>query len=1014
MEPEKWQQVKLIFDAVLRKEPSERSAFLDQADGCDAEIRAEVKSLLASFDTSFMEKPGIGEVVDQIIPSGPKLTVDQSLAHYKIIKPLGAGGMGEVYLAQDTKLHRRVAIKVLPSSLSANSDANQRFSREARAAATLDHPNICSIYEIGEHDGSYFIVMQYVDGETLAERLAHTGLTSAESLEIAIQMADALDEAQSHGIIHRDIKPSNVIVNSKGKIKILDFGLAKFVESKSEDDTAKLLSTSGAVMGTVPYMSPEQVRGKKLDGRTDIFSLGAMLYEILSDKQPFARESNAETISAILNDDPAMSEIPVEFQAIVGRALNKDLEKRHQNAGELLNDLRSLRSVISSETAGGTAKTVHTRTTASPIDGNSTSSAEYIVNQIKSHKAASAVAAALLMIVASVLAFFAFRASMLSPVELPPTQRTLTQLTFGSGFQSEPTWSPDGRYVAYSSETDGNLDIWVQQVTGGNPVQITRSAAPDWQPDWSPDGSNIVFRSERDTGGIFTVPALGGSERKISPFGYQPRWSPDGAWILFYNSNLQNVTAPPRIFVADTKGSPPREILTNLVGEFPGRLRVAWHPDGKRISLWGYHRRQGLGFWTIPLEGGEPAKSEFSPQVAQQIRDAAVDLFDFRWAKDSKALYFEGVSKGVRNLWKVATDPKTLGWTSGLERLTTGAGLDRDITLSPDGKKLAFSTRTENSRLWSLPFSSPTGKPTGAGQFVTPAGVNALGHDISRDGKKLAYVLQQAEKREMRERSLADGTDKLILSAEDFIPTAPRWSRDNANLAFARNRMPGPERSQQYTFNLDHSISFLSLADGNEKAVTSPDPLQGWPWDWSADGKQILGSSARQPGENWGIYLFPLAAAPNSETAAKLVAKHPEYDAFNARFSPDERWICFIAIRKTNVADAAIYVVPAAGGEWVKISSGGFYDDKPRWSSDGKAIYFLSNRSGFFNVWGEKFDPVAGKPVGEAFRVTSFDNPSFQIPSNMTEIEIAVSADRLIVPTLVVSSHVWILDSVDR
>ena len=1004
----RWEQIKEIFDAALRQEEPERLKFLAEACSGDDELRKEVESLLASFvdAESFLEDPAVP-------PTQSELNPGQTLGDYEIVRPLGAGGMGEVYLAVDKKLNRRVAIKRLPPDLSTNSDANERLLREARAAATLDHPNICPIHQVAEADGSGFIVMQYIEGETLAERLTRAPVSVVEALDLAIQIADALSEAHGARIIHRDIKPSNIIINKRGSAKVLDFGLAKFIETRSEDETAKLLSTSGAILGTVPYMSPEQVRGKKLDARTDIFSFGALLYEMLSGRPPFARDSTAEVISAILNDDPPTESIPHELLSVVEYSLAKDREKRYQSIDDMLVDLKDQmarfrvtdttdsldRSMSGYELPGNRPASIQ--------QPNSTSSAEYIVTQIQRNKSKVIVGLIALLCFAGVLGYGGFRYSQSFRETVQPDNRSLAQFTFGTGLQSEPVWSPDGRFIAYSGDAGGNFDIWIQQVSDGKPNQITRDASHDWQPDWSPDGNNLVFRSERDGGGIFVTPAFGGNERRLTNFGYQPHWSPDGTRILFYNSNIQNVTAPPKVFIVDVKGGTPREILADLTREFPGRLRVAWHPDGQRISLWGSHRKHGLSFWTVPITGGDPFRSEFSEETSKQIRDVDVDLFDFFWAADARSIYFEGTAKGVRNLWKVVADPKTLEWVRGPERLTTGAGIDSDIALSKDGSSLAFTTRVERTRLWSFGFQA--GKIAADGQSLTPPGLNVLGSDLSRDDKKLAYIVQRGEKREIWQKGIPDGEDKLLLSAEDYIPTAPRWSRDGRRLAFARNNFSESTRGQQYTFRLEHAISVLGHENNGEQILTTPHVQQGWAWDWTPDDKYLLGSSARQTSGTWGLFLFPTDSAPEAEAAAQLVNVHPDYDAFNARFSPDNRWISFIAINHTDLGDAAIYVAPAAGGEWVRVTEGRSYDDKPRWSGDGKTLYFLSNRSGFFNVWGIKFDAAAGRPAGGPFRVTNLENPGRMIPPIVTEIEMSVSSERLVIPIMEVSGNVWIL-----
>jgi len=276
--------------------------------------------------------------------------IAETISHYRIIKPLGAGGMGEVYLAQDTKLDRKVAIKFLPESLVADEQARKRLVREAQAAANLDHPNICAIHEVGEEDGRSFLVMQYVEGETLDFRIKRKPLDLSESLSIATQVADALAEAHAHGIIHRDIKPSNIIIAPRGQAKVMDFGLAKAslggVETEAE--TQSLLTAPGVVLGTVPYMSPEQVKGEKIDARTDIFSFGIVLYEMLSGRQPFANDSAAATASAILTHEPLplaryCTDVPDELQRIVRKCLEKDRERRYQTIRDVALDLDSCR-----------------------------------------------------------------------------------------------------------------------------------------------------------------------------------------------------------------------------------------------------------------------------------------------------------------------------------------------------------------------------------------------------------------------------------------------------------------------------------------------------------------------------------------------------------------------------------------------------------------------------------------------------------------------------------------------
>jgi serine/threonine protein kinase len=351
---ERWQQVAKLFHAALEREPSQRSAFLAEACGSDDQLNSEVLSLLAAHEKegSFIDSPALAARGLATSTSETPSLIGSFIAHYKIASLLGRGGMGEVYLAEDTRLGRKVAIKCLSAPSQGDEQAKRRLVREARAAARLDHPSICAIHEVGEADGLTFIVMQFIEGETLASRIARGPLEAAELLDIAIPVAEALAEAHSQGIIHRDIKPQNIMISARGQVKVLDFGLAKLVEAgiaNTEARTESLSTGSGVLIGTIPYMSPEQVRGEQLDGRSDIFSLGAVMYEMASGQRPFDAGSSAGTISAILTEEPRpLSEIsptaPAALERIARRALTRDRDYRYQSAGNMLEDLENLRS----------------------------------------------------------------------------------------------------------------------------------------------------------------------------------------------------------------------------------------------------------------------------------------------------------------------------------------------------------------------------------------------------------------------------------------------------------------------------------------------------------------------------------------------------------------------------------------------------------------------------------------------------------------------------------------------
>ena len=595
-----------------------------------------------------------------------------------------------------------------------------------------------------------------------------------------------------------------------------------------------------------------------------------------------------------------------------------------------------------------------------------------------------------------------------SVTDRPPPSRRVWQLTFDPGLESEPSWSPDAHLIAYSSDRSGNFDIWVQPVGEGNAVRVTTSPAHDWQPDWAPDGSRLVFRSERDGGGLFVVPVLGGNERKVSSFGYRPRWSPDGRQILFYSSFLRyNATEIPKVYVVGLDGRPPREVLAGFLTEFVS-LQVSWHPDGQRVSLWGNHREQGWSFWTMRLEGGVPVKSELAPAVKEQLKESTASLSDFLWSPSGRTLFFEGVSQGVRDFWKVDVDPKSLRWTGGPERLTTGTSQATDMSISQDGKKLAFTVRAERTRLWSLPFDPATGRTKGPGQPITSAGIDAAFPDIGPDGR-LVFLAQRAGRDELWQKSLNDGRESALVPSDDNTRFVPRWSRDGSQLAYSFRRPANPEHPE-----IERSIMLLPAAGGDEQLLTTPSAELQLVWDWSADGKWILGGSESQTPGRHLICLFPIAAAPHAETQMRVVTSHPEANLWQARFSPDNRWISFCAANATEAGVSTIFVVPAPGGEWTRITEGRYFDDKARWSPDGKTLYFVSNRTGFFQVWGIRFDPLKGQPVGDPFRVTAFEGPGQMILLNRKTMEMALSTDRLILPIMEVSGGIWILENAEQ
>ena len=1009
---ERYKRIDKLLQAALEMEPAERPVFLRENCGDDQNLTEEVEALIAGSERvdSLIDSP-LPEFMTLFSPEQDlELSVGDTLSHYTVLSILGVGGAGQVYLAEDSRLGRKVALKLFPREFTKDQLRLWRFGNEARAASALNHPNILTIHDIAEIDGKHIITAEFVDGETLRHKIKQKNISAAEALDISIQVTNALSAAHKSGIIHRDIKPENIMLRRDGLVKVLDFGLAKLVEgndiagtidasdpqmSDAEDNRStahKVVRTdTGLLMGTLPYMSPEQLTREQLDARTDLFSFGVVLYEMLSGELPFSGKTDSEVIAAILKADPTpMSDNELykasKFQPLIEKALCKDRDKRYQTAADFLRDLEKLK-----ETAGFGLNP--------PIR---------FWKSVRRHKILVISAILLLVAITSfVYRSRLFRAATQAPSLKQTAGRTLTRLTFNRGLQSEPAWSPDGRFIAYGSSDEQNTgDIWVQPASGGNAKRITTSAASNRQPDWSPDGTQIVFRSESEGGGLFVVPAEGGREQKISPFGYKPHWSPDGTKILFIDTGLGGETTfgAPKLYLMDLLARRTREVNSQIMSELHEVSVIGWHPDGLRISFQGGDRTGTWGFWTMQLDGGILVKSEFAPEVERLMGEE----FDFpplscRWAPSGRSLYLQVVSKGIVNIWRVIIDPESLRWIDGPERLTTGAGLDTDLAVSPDGKSLAFTTRSENRSLWSWAFDARSGIVNGAGAPLTNSFAWALFPDLSPDGKRLSFVLRKkSDNWEMWERSLDDGRDTLLI-ADGYERWEPRWSRDGRRLAY---RLRGK--------NNDGSIMVLDVS-GTEQQITSQadSAQQGFivAGDWSADGEWILVTMLDSSGQRTVLRLLPVRAAPHAETEAHTIASDPDRSIWSGRYSPDGRWITFPAV-KENVG-SVIYAMPADGGAWLPMSDDKYWADLPRWSPDGKTIYYLSMKAGFFNVWGRRFDPIAGKPSGESFQVTSIDNPSRMISGNAGELGMTLAANRLVLTMREVGGSVWVLENLE-
>jgi Tol biopolymer transport system component/DNA-binding winged helix-turn-helix (wHTH) protein len=600
----------------------------------------------------------------------------------------------------------------------------------------------------------------------------------------------------------------------------------------------------------------------------------------------------------------------------------------------------------------------------------------------------------------ALVAFLAYRRN----VPISPTERGLTRLTFDEGLQFGATWSPDGRFIAYSSDRGGKLGIWIQQMGSGRPVQITNGPGDQWSPNWSPDGKNIVYRSENSEGGLFVVPAFGGDglERKISSFGYFPHWSPDGSQILFQTAEYSALPNN-RFYIVGLDGAPPHQVLTDFTNEQIG-LSVAWHPDGKRISIWTCSS-SAYSIWTQPIAGGPAIKSEISDQILREVNEIGLgagipevrNAFFFTWAPSGKTVYLEESFRGTKNVWRMEVDPETLQ-TLSLKRLTT-AGNDTELALSRDGGKLAFTSETRHVRAWMFPFDAKSGRLKGPGKPVTPSGREAWEFTLSRDGRNLAYKADRQGKPELWQTSLDDGKENLIDSGDFYFRGSPRWSPDGTHLAYTRYQASTEEQQ----------LMIWSVLSGQERAITEPQKLLLLPYDWAPDGKSVLVSQHGQDNHRSEIWTVGI----DSDRPTRKIVSAADYDLWQSQWSPDGRWLLFEATRPDRV-ESTVFATAASGGPWIPITEGKHWDDKPRWSPDGKTVYFVSRRNGFYNVYGVRFDPAQGKPFGSPFQVTEFQSLAAMIPRGIMGVELGISQDRLVINVEQVTGNIWVLDHPDR
>jgi len=877
-----------------------------------------------------------------------------TISHYRVLRKLGAGGMGEVFLAEDTRLGRKVALKLLPQGLLADPEIRRRFSQEARAVSALNHPQIVTIYDIGSADQRDFIAMEYVDGQTLRETLAGGPIDVRRAFDLVAQAAAGLSAAHESGIVHRDIKPENLMVNRGGQLKIMDFGLAKLVERQVAPLLASGLATvgqtpqptshgtaTGVILGTVSYMSPEQAQGRPLDHRTDIFSLGLVLYEALTGSRPFSGKSAVETLHAIINEEPVSASqrnpnVPPEAIEILGKALAKDPAERYQHAGDIALDLRRAKRAVES----GTARPAVGVVAAAPTKGR-----------------AVRWAGGALLVAALVAGAWLLGRSGAQPARSTLADVTLTPLTAEAGYEGEPTFSPDGETIAYVSDRTGNFDIFLKQVSGGPDVNITNSPADDVQPAFAPDGKQIAFVSTREstthltyenfgvppTGGdIWVMPALGGSPRRIAQSGNFPSWSSDGSSLVFMGGGAFRK----KVFRAPATGGESREIPLRPpsgVAAFRFVLYPTLSPDGK----WILFQAEQFRVHIVPSSGGE------AKLLCRGRRPV--------WAPDGRSVVYSNADPGKNySLWRIPFSPAKGAADGPAEPVTVGRGVDTQAAISRDGRQIAFTALEQTFNIETLPFDAESGRIMGDAKVLTAGHNDIEWKSLSPDGRSVTY------ENDGRIWRLDPGQAPYALTSDPaFTDHQPKWSPGARSIVWQREplRQPGklevwlmasdgagPQRLVEnartpywmpdsrgitYSSMTDFYLHHLDLATRRSRRVTDDEtraPLHVV----SHDGKWIVYQSSAES------YLT-IRARPIDGGQTVVVASTPgQMGSGHPMLSPSGNWLYYQVDHKN------VYRLPGPSQAWRKAEpakvtnfpESGLFIEDPRLSLDGKQLIY--------------------------------------------------------------------------
>ncbi len=971
-------QIREIIEAALRLPPAEREEYLARISVSDSalhEVLAERAGDPPDTVTRAVPAGGMGRHVfsENYVVAG----------RFRIVRFLGRGGMGEVYEAEDLELGATIALKTIRPEIAEHSQALNRLRKETYLARKVTHPNVCRIFDFS-HDGDVaFITMELLSGGTLADRLRDPKTISLnDASDWVLQMIEGLGAAHRAGVIHRDFKPGNVYLvpeqDGGTRVVITDFGLARAMDSNQS------MTESGQILGTLAYISPEQLRGEDASASSDIYALGIVIFELVTRRRPFEGAGLSSLMKRLHEQPPSpklwMEQIEPRWEAVILRCLQPD-------PGLRFSSVQQIRLWLGFSGAGSDEKVASIQisdflTTATHALPSPATSPAPAPSAQRRWLLPSAILLGLLLAIGG--GFYLWTKRPLGPSRSENNRGVVTQLTLDSGFDNNVTFSADGKLMAYSSDRsgEGHLDIWAQY-QGGPPVRITRDTKVDQDyPALAPDGSAIAYRSEADGGAIYINAALGGNERLLVKSGQNPRYSPDGKFIAYWTGEWGHFVLPNgKIFIVPATGGVPRQLRP----EFADARYPIWMPDGHHIMFQGFRPGEGSSeeasdWWVTDLDGTELVKT---------------GAFDYLRKQDLR-LYFSppcllrdqiifSASKGnSTNIWRMPFSPGDYKAAGDPQPVTFGAALEAAPWVLPDGE-VAFTSAVASLNIWSLPLNPATGAAAGKPKQVTTTAALDTRPSLSADGKLMAFARRIGDLRNVWVRNLETGSEVNLTSSAEASPLISPDGRKIAYSVWQNNQNP------IYVVDLDGGSPHRVCEDcGN--AVS-----------WSPDGVNILYLA----GHPEAIYVLDVASGSKS-----LFLSKPSYQLDQAQISPNGRAVAFVV--RMSADQSQIVVAPLQNGiaappnEWITVVASPGWNDKPRWSADGRFIYFYSTTDGFQCIWRQRLDPSGLRPIDGPLAVLHLHDPEFSLKEvSRGAFNLSVARNLMVLNIATSKANIW-------